>query len=460
MSESLLEAPERVLSTLNPDGTRRWMRPKAAMGRWWKGRRVVAWVLMVLFTAIPWLRIGGEPVMLFDVVARDFVFFGVHFRPTETLLLAFLLFTIFFGIFLVTALLGRGWCGWACPQTVYMEFLYRPIERLCEGSHGGRAKKDIPLWRRCLKYAIFLVLSLHLANTFLSYFVGPQTVWAWSLDWPSAHPAGFAVVAVTVGLMMFDFGFFREQMCTLVCPYARLQSALLDRDSVIIGYDEGRGEPRGKRRKGEDAGHGDCIDCKLCVAACPTGIDIRDGLQLECIACAQCIDACDAVMDKIEKPRGLIRYSSQNALAGLPSKLLRPRTMVYPAIVMLTSTALILGLAGRDSAEVNLLRVQGQPWRVQEETILNPLQIRIDNKADEARSYTVEVLPPTVLSTSQFPLTVPSREGRSVVLLLSTPQSAFVDGQARVSLVVSDGVDFEQELDHPLMGPLDGRQGR
>jgi ferredoxin len=249
--------------------------------------------------------------------------------------------------------------------------------------------------------------------------------------------------------MMFDFGFFREQMCTLVCPYARLQSALLDRDSVVIGYDGKRGEPRGKRSKGEDSGHGDCIDCKLCVAACPTGIDIRDGLQLECIACAQCIDACDAVMDKIEKPRGLIRYSSQNALAGLPSKLVRPRTMVYPAIVMLTSTALILGLAGRDSAEVNLLRVQGQPWRVQEETILNPLQIRIDNKADEARSYSVEVLPPTVLSTSQFPLTVPSREGRSVVLLLTTPRSAFEQGQARVRLVVSDGVDFEQELDHP-----------
>jgi len=458
MSESLLESPEQVLSTLNPDGTRRWLRPKAAMGKWWSRRRIVAWLLMVLFTAIPWIHVGGGPLMLFDVVHRDFIFFGVHFQQTETLLLAFLMFTIFFGIFLITALLGRAWCGWACPQTVYLEFLYRPVERLTEGSHGGRAKKDIPLWRKTLKYTVFLVLSLHLSSTFLSYFVGPQVVWHWSLGSPAEHPASFAIVLGTTALMMFDFAFFREQMCTLVCPYARLQSALLDRDSLIIGYDEKRGEPRGKRKKSDSGTHGDCIDCNLCVAACPTGIDIRDGLQLECIACAQCVDACDAVMDKIGSPRGLIRFSSQNALEGLKQRFLRVRTMVYPVIILITSSALVMGLNGRQSAEVSLLRVQGQSWSVQETTILNPVQLRIDNRSDESRSYDLVISEPSTMLTNQFPLVVPPREGRSVVLLLSTPKTAFEYGKTRVHLRVQDGIDFDKEYDHTLLGPLDGEQ--
>lgn len=456
MSESLLEAPEQVLSTLNPDGTRRWLRPKAAMGKWWKQRRVVAWLLMIMFTAIPWMRIGGEPIMLFDVMHRDFVFFTVHFRPTETILLAFLLFTIFFGVFFLTALLGRGWCGWACPQTVYLEFLYRPVERWAEGSHGGRAKKDIPVWRRVLKYTVFAVLSIHLSNTFLSYFVGPEQVWDWSLSPPSEHPAAFAIVMGTAALMMFDFTFFREQMCTLVCPYARLQSALLDRDSIIIGYDEKRGEPRGKRRKNQENAHGDCIDCNLCVAACPTGIDIRNGLQLECIACAQCIDACDTVMDKIGSPRGLIRYTSQNVLAGLKQRFIRVRTLVYPAIILVTSSALVMGLVGRESAEVNILRVQEQVWTVQDSNILNPVQIRIDNKATEDRTYSIEISSPTTMLTDQFPVTVPPREGRSYVLLLSTPIEGFDQGRTEVHLRVFDGVDFEKELEHVLLGPLEG----
>jgi cytochrome c oxidase accessory protein FixG len=440
---TLIEPPERVLSTLNKDGTRRWLRPKVAMGRWWQRRRIVAWTLMLLFTLIPWIEIGGRPLMRFDLVTRNFSFFGIAFRPTDSLLLMLLLLAIFLGIFLTTALVGRAWCGWACPQTVYLEYLFRPIERAIKN--------------KVLRWAAFTVLALHLANTFLSYFAGPRAVLSWSFGSPADHPAAFALVLGTTALILFDFGWFREQMCTIVCPYARLQSGLLDRDSLIIGYDVKRGEPRGHLKTGKEAGAGDCIDCKLCVAACPTGIDIRDGLQLECVACVQCVDACDAVMDKIHKPRGLIRYASQNALAGAGRKFWRPRTLIYPGIILLCLTGLVIGLTGRDTALVRLLRVQNVPFMAQADgTVLNPVRISIENRDAEARAYTLELLEPegARLLAPMFPLTIPAGEERTVILQAIIPGGAFDDGRVEARFRISDGANYEKILEETLPGPL------
>jgi hypothetical protein len=231
----LLRPEGRVLSTLNPDGSRRWLEPKLSNGRFLQRRRIVAWILIIVFAAIPWIRINDKPVILLDVMTRKFVFFGTTFRPTDTLLLALLLLSIFVGIFLLTALFGRVWCGWACPQTVYMEFLYRPVERLFLGKAYGNRKASVAPWRRVAMYAVFLLASAHLANTFLAYFVGTDRLVEWTLRSPTEHPTAFAIFVVTTGLMMFDFCFFREQMCTLVCPYGRFQSVLLDKGSLIVG---------------------------------------------------------------------------------------------------------------------------------------------------------------------------------------------------------------------------------
>ncbi len=452
----LLDPPERVLSTLNPDGSRLWIRPKAAMGRWWKRRRVVAWGLMILFTAIPWLTIGGRPVMLMDLASRDFVFFGTAFRPTDSLLLVLLMLSIFLGIFLLTALTGRAWCGWACPQTVYLEFLFRPIERLIEGQRAGRTRTDVPFWRKALKWAVFSVLALHMANTFLAYFAGPQTVLDWSFGAPGDHPGAFAVVLITTLLILYDFGFFREQMCTLVCPYARLQSVLLDRESLLVGYDVKRGEPRGHQKKGDETVKGDCIDCNLCVAACPTGIDIRQGLQLECVACTQCIDACDAVMDKVEKPRGLIRYASQNTLESTPHMKKRLRVLIYPVLLIGLLTALVTMANDRPTSLVRVLRFQDVPYHVLADgRVQNLIKLRFENMSGESRTYSFEPSAGTVVMSGHFPLTLQDRESREIILPLASTMSIFTDGRAELTFSVSDGVDFEDEYHKSLSGPVE-----
>ena len=301
MDSSLTPPEDRVLTTLDADGSRHWIYPKLAQGTFLRWRRVVAYLLIALYTLLPFISIGGKPTILLDIVHGEFTFFGFTFLPTDMVLLAIFVVTLFLTLFFVTAIAGRVWCGWACPQTVYMEFVFRPIERLCTGTTGvgNKPKKNVAPWRIAAMYFLYLLICLHLSHTFLSYFVGVKNLhdWIWTSP-PWQHPGAFAVVAFITGLMMFDFCYWREQLCIIGCPYGRFQSVLLDRGSATIGYDCHKGEPRGRGRDREEKKLGHCVDCHLCVDVCPTGIDIRDGLQLECIGCAQCIDICDQVMDK------------------------------------------------------------------------------------------------------------------------------------------------------------------
>ena len=298
MSSPILQPEEHVLSTLEADGSRRWLKPKLSKGALLLKRRILAYVLIAIFTLVPFIKIAGKPLVLLDITARRFTILGFTFLPTDTVLLAIFMVGLLLSVFLFTALFGRVWCGWACPQTVYMEFLFRPIERLFEGTVGrGGYKKKVAPWRTALKYVVYFILCVYLANTFLAYFIGVDRLSEWVTQSPFRHPVPFAVMAFVTFAMMVDFCYFREQLCLIACPYGRFQSVLLDQNSLIVAYDKNRGEPRGKlRKKKKDQAEalpiiGDCIDCGNCVTTCPTGIDIRKGLQMECINCTQCIDA-------------------------------------------------------------------------------------------------------------------------------------------------------------------------
>ncbi|MFN7731369.1 MAG: cytochrome c oxidase accessory protein CcoG [Pirellula sp.] len=421
----LIPAEEMVLPTLQGDGKRRWINPALAQGKYWQRRRLLAYALIAFFVTLPHLRMWGKPIVLLDIASREFTFFGHTFYPTDTALLALLMLTVFFVVMFVTAVGGRLWCGWGCPQTVYLEFLFRPIDRLFAGTmgKGGKPKKVLSSALQLGRFVTYLACSLFLAHTFLSYFIGTDRLAHWMRSSPFEHPQAFLVMAVaTIGLM-YNFMFFREQLCMVACPYGRFQSVMLDRKSLIVTYDIHRGEPRHKGKSLDGKG-GDCIDCGHCTAVCPTGIDIRNGLQMECIHCTQCIDACNAVMHKIHKPEGLIRYSSQDALAGKPHALLRARTLVYPILALITSGLFLALLTTKFAFDTRVLRSPGSPFTVHSSrTLQNNFQLRLVNRSQSPEEYTITVLEPAEATASwndAVPTLQPG-ESKLVPLIITAP---------------------------------------
>lgn len=482
-SASLLQPEERVLSTLNKDGTRRWITPRVSRGPLWRARRVLAYALIAIFVTLPWITINGKPAILLDVVRREFTLFGKTFLPTDTLLLMLLVVGTFLTVFFATAVFGRVWCGWACPQTVYMEFVFRPIERWAEGE-PGRLKTRRGMWRKVVKHLLFFGISFFLAHTFLSYFVGVEQLRQWVFESPANHPWGFAIVAIVTLLMLADFGYFREQICFIACPYGRFQSVMLDRHSLIVAYDPVRGEPRGKgrRKAGEPAGSlgesvlalrilpeeqardvmakpepGDCVDCGLCVQTCPTGIDIRDGLQLECINCAQCIDACDAVMKKIGRDPGLIRYASQTGIQTRKTRLIRPRLFFYAAILLLVAGAFTWRLATMSPANVTVLRGRGLPFNtLPSGEISNTLKLRLVNRTALEQQYTIEIVSPAGahLVLEANPMPVGPGQLKEQAMSVVAPRGVFAGrGSVDLVLAVSDGRGLRLERTYRLLGP-------
>jgi cytochrome c oxidase accessory protein FixG len=449
---------ERVMSTLNQDGTRNWLRPKLARGRFLRHRRVVAWALIALFVLLPGLEIGGRPAFVIDLVTRELVICGAVFRPSDGLILMLLGLTIVLVVFVLSALFGRVWCGWGCPQTVYLEMVFRPIERWLEGTPSQAARLSLLHPRRLAKWAIYAALAFAVANVFLAYFVGAARLRVWVLESPLDHPGGFAVVVAVAALMLANFGWFREQTCIVACPYGRLQSVLLDRDSLIIGYDARRGEPRGKAKKHLPVvgGRGDCVDCNACVAVCPTGIDIREGLQMECIGCAQCADACDQVMDKLHRPPHLIGYTSQAALAGEPHRVLRPRLLVYPALLAIVGSLLVWSVIGRPVAEVTALRNDGPSFMtLPGGRIASQVRIKIENEEDEPRGYAISLAgaPDAQLRTALAVWTIQPHRAQTIPLLVEAAPASFLHGQRRVQLRVFDDRGFERIVSVTLLGP-------
>ncbi|CAA6679116.1 MULTISPECIES: cytochrome c oxidase accessory protein CcoG [unclassified Lentimonas] len=391
----LVQPNRESVTTINRDGSRKFLHPADVSGVFTHWRRIFALLLIGIYVTLPWIPINGNPAVFLDVFNRRFHLFGLTFAAQDLWLAFFFITGVGFSLFFITALFGRLWCGWACPQTVFLEHVYRRIERWIEGDSNKRKKLDDQPWtaekikKRGLKQLIFAVISLMIAHLFLAYFISIPQLYQWMQDSPKEHWGAFLFVFIASALIYFNFAWFREQLCLVICPYGRLQSAMIDDDSVIIGYDEIRGEPRGKAKQ---SGIGDCVDCTRCVQVCPTGIDIRQGLQIECVGCANCIDACDTIMTKLNRPTGLIRYDSQNGLAGKKKRILRPRIAIYFVLMLIGATAMTLSVLQLRSANMNVVRMTGSPYYITDTAVRNQYMLRAINKTSETKTYTVASL--------------------------------------------------------------------
>lgn len=393
------EAPKRPnlvsVTTINSDGSHYVLHPSDVSGRFTTLRRIFGVLLLAVYVLLPWIPINGAPALFLDVENRRFHVMGITLVTQDLWVMFFGITGLGFSLFCVTSLLGRVWCGWACPYTVFLEHVFRRIERLVDGDGPSRKKLDAAPWtinktvRRIIKQTLYVGAAALIAHVFMSYFVSLSRLYSYVKEGPLAHATVFTFVAVLTGILWFCFSIFREQFCILMCPYGRLQSALSDDDTITIGYDEKRGEPRGQKGKTE----GSCIDCRRCISVCPTGIDIRNGLQLECIGCAACIDACDDIMDKIKEPRGLIRYDSLNGLIGKKRKLIRPRIFAYMALGLLGLVVLTFVASTRArpyTAEFS--RMRGAPYYVDGSMVRNHFQYRVLNKRNQPATVKLSLL--------------------------------------------------------------------
>ncbi len=449
------------LYSVNPDGSRHAIHPAAVAGRFQR-RKAIVWVsLIVVYLVLPWIEVGGNPAVLIDIERRHFFFFGATFTPQDFWMAFFVVTGAAFSLFVLSALWGRVWCGWACPHTVFLEGVFRKIEVWIEGSARKRRALDAApwrgrkLWSRLLKYSVYAVLASLLAHTLLSYFMPVDAVFGAMVRPPADNLTAFVFVVVLTLVMFVNFTWFREQLCIVVCPYGRLQGVLYDAHTVNVGYDEARGEPRGKL--GAD-GAGHCIDCRRCVDVCPTGIDIRNGTQLECVGCANCIDACDAVMDHIGRPRGLVRYDSLAGFTGEARRFVRPRFWFYAVLMLLGIVVFGLSAVRRTSFEAQLLRASQTPFTVEGETLQNVLEVYLQNKRSSARTLQIEVeAPPGV----EILLPIDDVElgplaDRQIPFFARLARVDFRPGLV-VRVRVRDG-DEEQSSSTTLLGPLRRQQ--
>ena len=459
--------PEELLYSISADGSRKFMHPVVRKGHYWHIRRRIAYALMVLFFALPLIPIGGHPAVLLDLSTVRFHLFGATFHPTDNLLLAAFGFGVVVTVFFVGSTFGRVWCGFGCPQTVYLEFLFRPIEAFIEGGPTNQRRLNKAPWTvhkfsvKAAKWLTFGAVGLAMATTFVAYFTGWATLAPGLLHEPAKWTGALFAIAAVTALIVFDFGWFRDQMCTIACPYGRLQNVLSDKDTLLVAYDTVRGEPR-TRAKVQLPGIGACVDCGACVSACPTGVDIRRGLQVECIGTAQCVDACDEVMTRLGRPTGLIKFTSESEQQGAARRLMRPRNLVYLVLMLAAWGTLGTLVFTRADAVVEVVRGGREPYRLLPSGgVANQQRIRFTNQRDDTQRFDVAVLSPAdaTLVVSESPVVVAAEKIVTVNAVTTVPQSRFRDGQATVRYLVTSDGGYREEIEFLLLGPYDS-EGR
>ena len=435
------------LGSINDDGSKKTLHPADVAGKFTRGRRIVALLLLVVYIALPWIPVNGFPAVFLDVLNRRFHFMGLTLAVQDLWVGFFLVTGLGFSLFYVTALFGRVWCGWTCPYTVFLEHVYRRIERLIDGDAAARRQLDAAPWttakitKRVIKHALYIASSLVIAHVFLSYFVSLKGLYEMMHHSPKAHFMAFGIMAFLTAGLYGSFSWFREQFCVIMCPYGRMQSALSDDDTVNIGYDKTRGEPRGKAGT---TGAGDCVNCTRCVQVCPTGIDIRNGLQLECIGCAACVDACDTIMTKLGRKTGLIRYDSLVAFEGGKTRFIRPRIIFYTGLLLLGAAAFAFAATRIEPMRANVLRMQGSPYYVSNGVLRNQFLVRLINKRSEPRTFTLSMqgeLPAGFVAAGvDAPVTIPAQGEDLKSLMFTMPEAAF-KAPFQISLRITDSKD-------------------
>ncbi len=429
------------IATVDEQGKRIWIYPKKPKGPFYDARTYVSWGLLAILFGIPFIKVNGEPLLLFNILERNFIIFGLHFTPQDFHLFVFAMLTFIVFIALFTVIFGRLFCGWVCPQTIFMEMLFRKVEYWIEGDYTAQKRLDKAPWtqekllKKGTKHLIFIGISVVIAHTFLSYILGLDRVTEIVSSSPTDNLGGFASMLIFTGVFYFVFARLREQVCTTICPYGRLQGVLTDKNTIQVSYDFVRGEPRGKIKKNRSTNQpaqqaekalsdnlvdniaamvtnsnlttkdfppivaekplklkGDCIDCTLCVKVCPTGIDIRDGVQLECVNCTACMDACDEVMVKIGRDKGLIRYDSLNGIEAKSKKIFTPRVIAYTAVLVVLMSVNIAMLGSRSDVETLILRTPGMLYQKVDEThISNLYNYQIFNKTGQELPITFKL---------------------------------------------------------------------
>ncbi len=452
------------VSTIDEQGRRVWIYPRKPRGKLHRARAVVAFFLLAFLFSAPFIKVNGEPLILLNVLERKFVIFGVVFWPQDFHLFALSVLALFVFIILFTAVFGRIWCGWACPQTIFMEMVFRKIEYLIEGDASKqRALNKSPLtgkklFKKSVKHLIFYGLSFLIGNTFLAYIIGVDQLYKIITDPPSQHIAGLTSMMIFSGVFYFVFAHFREQACTMVCPYGRLQGVLLDSSSIVVMYDFLRGEPRGKIKKNQDTTHqGDCVDCKLCVQVCPTGIDIRDGTQLECVNCTACIDACNEVMSKVNRPAGLIRYDSQNGVVQGTKLKFSPRIAAYSTLLVLLLVLTTFLMSNRTAVEATILRTPGVLYQeVESNKIQNIYSIQVVNKTPDELNVSVKLLEPKgeIQIVSGETLRVGAYALAESAILVQVPTDQLTTTQTNVVIGVYNGEELIEKIKTGFLGPL------
>ncbi len=454
------------LGIVEKSGKRKWVYPKEPKGRFTNARNIFSGILLLILFGTPFITIDGHPFMLFDIINRKFILFGFPFGPHDFYLLGLTMITTIVFIFLFTAVFGRLFCGWVCPQTVFMESVFRKIDYWIEGDHRNQRRLNDSSWngekilKKGVKYVIYFSISFLVANMLLAWIIGVDALAKIIVAPVSEHTSGFIAITLFTGLFYFIFIWFREQACILVCPYGRLQGVLLDPNSIVIAYDYLRGEPKGKIKKGEVRKLGDCIDCNECVVVCPTGIDIRNGTQLECVNCTACIDACDNVMDKINKPRGLIRYVSQNGIKEKTKKIFTTRVIGYSVVQILLLSLLTFFLTTRSAIDVTILRTPGMFYQEQpNDKVSNLYDMKVLNKTFEQKNIEVKLLNRegdiTILGDNK---SVDPQEVALTKMFISFDKKSITTMNTPLQIgIYSEGVEI-QRINTSFLGPVEKRE--